>query len=373
MIDLGKCESPQSVAEFSEILTDAAKRRQPRTIRGAASKIVVPATAADVFITTQAYTGIVDHQASDFTITARAGTPIREVIATLASVGQCLPFDPTYANHNATVGGLVATGLNGPCRLRYGGIRDFVIGCQHVDGVGNIVRSGGKVVKNAAGFDIPKLMVGSGGKLGLITEVTFKVFPAAQCFRTFLFPTSNFQDTVSLIQRLVSIYEFEAIEILEDNAVVTRIAGSTTNQLEAVSHHIAESLHTPLEIVDDESTFWTELSNAELPSDTWLVKVPIDRKRIIALDGAISDLHQSRRYTAGGHSCLASIDSETALASLASILNQQNLTGQVVVGNSNRYLLGRAGEIPFLQRIKSAMDPHNIFGAIDVLTGASAP
>ncbi|NJN81466.1 MAG: FAD-binding protein, partial [Caldilineaceae bacterium] len=122
-------------------------------------------------------TGILEYDPGEYTITALAGTGLSEVQATLAANGQYLPFDPPLADRGATLGGTVAAGLSGPGRVRYGGVRDFLIGVRFVDGRGRLVRGGGKVVKNAAGFDLPKLFVGSLGTLGLLVETTFKVFP----------------------------------------------------------------------------------------------------------------------------------------------------------------------------------------------------
>lgn len=121
--------------------------------------------------------GIVEYEPSEFTFTALGGTPLREIVAVLAEKGQYLPWDPPLVAAGATLGGAIASGLNGPGRFRYGGLRDFILGVRLIDGEGRLLRLGGKVVKNAAGFDVPKLLVGSLGRLGLIAEATLKVFP----------------------------------------------------------------------------------------------------------------------------------------------------------------------------------------------------
>ena len=128
--------------------------------------------------------GILDYDPGELTLTARAGTPVADVAAALADHGQHLPFDPPLAAAGATLGGVVAAGTSGPGAFRHGGVRDFVIGVRFVDGTGRLVAGGGKVVKNAAGFDLPKLMVGSLGRLGVLVEVSFKVFPAPQATLT---------------------------------------------------------------------------------------------------------------------------------------------------------------------------------------------
>src|SRR5690606_9356314 len=145
---------------------------------GGGSKAGLVAGDAEVRIDLSALRRLVEYDPGEFTFTAAAATPLREVREMLAAHGQYLPFDPPLADAGATLGGTVAAGRRGPGRLRYGGVRDFLIGIRFVDGRGALVQGGGKVVKNAAGFDLPKLMVGSLGRLGILTELTFKVFPA---------------------------------------------------------------------------------------------------------------------------------------------------------------------------------------------------
>src|SRR5215203_1976352 len=123
-------------------------------------------------------TGISEYEPGEYTFTAYAGTTISEIANTLAQHGQYMPFDPPLIEQGATLGGTIAAGLSGSGRYRYGGVRDFILGVHIVDGEGRLIRGGGKVVKNAAGFDLPKLMVGSLGRLGIVISASFKVFPA---------------------------------------------------------------------------------------------------------------------------------------------------------------------------------------------------
>lgn len=159
-------------------LSDAV-RSAPRVLAvGAGSKSRMSAVSGEVVrISTARLRGIVEYEPSEFTFTALAGTPVHEIVAALAERGQYLPFDPLLASAGATLGGTVAAGLNGPGRFRFGGLRDFILGVQFVDGTGRLLRLGGKVVKNAAGFDLPKFLVGSLGRFGALAEITFKVFP----------------------------------------------------------------------------------------------------------------------------------------------------------------------------------------------------
>jgi FAD/FMN-containing dehydrogenase len=131
-----------------------------------------------------ALTGLTAYDPAECVVTALAGTPVRHLADTLAAYGQYLPWDPPIAGDGATVGGMIASGLSGPGRYRYGGVRDFVIGARVVDGRGRLIASGGQVVKNAAGFLLHHALVGSAGRLGVIAEVSLKVFPRAEATRT---------------------------------------------------------------------------------------------------------------------------------------------------------------------------------------------
>src|SRR5579872_1404103 len=165
--------APASVAELAEIV-----RSCPRLLAiGGGTKPRLSAVEVPK-LSLLRLAGIVEYAPAEFTFTAMAGTPLRDLAQTLAGRGQYLPFDPMFVQAGGTLGGAVAAGLSGPGRLRFGGIRDFILGTKLVDGLGRVLRMGGKVVKNAAGFDLPKFLVGSLGRFGVMAELTFKVFPA---------------------------------------------------------------------------------------------------------------------------------------------------------------------------------------------------
>jgi glycolate oxidase FAD binding subunit len=157
--------TPSSVAAFAE-----AVRVTPNLIvvGGGTKPRLAEANSIYTRVSTSGLCGIVEYQPDEYTITVLAGTPLREVIATLKAKGQFLPFDPLFVKAGATIGGAVAAGANGPGRFRFGGIRDFILGTRFVDGDGRVLRMGGKVVKNAAGFDLPKFLVGSLGRYGVL-------------------------------------------------------------------------------------------------------------------------------------------------------------------------------------------------------------
>jgi glycolate oxidase FAD binding subunit len=131
--------------------------------------------------------GIVAYDPTELVVTARTGTSLAELQATLAEKGQCLPFEPPHFGAGATVGGMVAAGLSGPRRQAVGGLRDFVLGVKLLDGKGELLSFGGQVMKNVAGYDVPRLMAGSLGTLGVLLEVSLKVLPLPVAEKTLRF------------------------------------------------------------------------------------------------------------------------------------------------------------------------------------------
>ncbi|MFC4076291.1 FAD-binding oxidoreductase [Salinithrix halophila] len=179
---LGNCGDqvvvPETEDQIAKILRHADHRGWKVTITGGGSKRGFGGLRKryDLELSLAAYKGVVEHRAGDMTVTARAGTTISELASYLSKEGQMLPVDPRWPG-TATLGGVVAANDSGPKRLRYGGVRDFVLGIRVIRADGCIIRTGGKVVKNVAGYDMNKLFVGSMGTLGVMTELTVKLRP----------------------------------------------------------------------------------------------------------------------------------------------------------------------------------------------------
>ena len=149
----------------------------PLLIQGSNSKAFLGRVVAGEVLDTRGHRGIVSYDPTELVITARAGTPLAELSATLAAAGQMLPCEPPSFSPGATVGGMVAAGLSGPRRPWSGSVRDFVLGTRVITGLGKHLRFGGEVMKNVAGYDLSRLLAGSYGCLGLLTEVSLKVLP----------------------------------------------------------------------------------------------------------------------------------------------------------------------------------------------------
>ncbi|KQW91456.1 glycolate oxidase [Massilia sp. Root418] len=183
------------VEQFRSQVLAAVETGKPLRLRGGGTKdwygnAQGPASQAAV-LDTHAYTGVVDYEPTELVITVRCGTPLAEVEALLAAHGQMLAFEPPRYGAASTIGGVVASGLAGPRRASAGGVRDFVLGATLMDGKGEVLRFGGQVMKNVAGYDVSRLLAGSMGTLGLILEVSLKVLPLPVCEATLRFGMSE--------------------------------------------------------------------------------------------------------------------------------------------------------------------------------------
>lgn len=176
---------PKIVEELAELVASANRDRLPIMVAGNRSKLdwggIV--TGAKSIVSTQKLDRLIAHAVGDLTITVEAGMKFARLQEILATAGQFLPLDPAYPDR-ATIGGIIATADTGSLRHRYGGVRDLLLGITFVRADGKIAKAGGRVVKNVAGYDMMKLFTGSYGTLGILTEVTLRVYPLPTNFGT---------------------------------------------------------------------------------------------------------------------------------------------------------------------------------------------
>lgn len=167
----------QATEHFKQQILDAAAGKGSLRLRGGGSKDWYGQQLAGEQLDTRAHSGIVAYEPTELVITARCGTPLAEIEEVLAERGQMLAFEPPHFGAGATLGGAIASGLSGPRRATSGAVRDFVLGCVMMDGRGEVLRFGGQVMKNVAGYDVSRLLAGSMGTLGLMLEHSIKVLP----------------------------------------------------------------------------------------------------------------------------------------------------------------------------------------------------
>jgi glycolate oxidase FAD binding subunit len=228
--------------DLIERVRAARATQSPLDIRGGNTKSFYGEAPRGEALDIRSFTGISSYEPSELVVTVRAGTPLAYLEASLAEEGQCLPFEPPHfgeVNTNlganggtgngmnaGTVGGMVAAGLAGPARAAVGGVRDYVLGATLLNGKAEVLSFGGQVMKNVAGYDISRLLVGSMGMLGVILEVSLKVLPVPPASRTLRFEMSEAQALRQLNQWSGQPLPLSASAWWND-MLVLRLAGAT--------------------------------------------------------------------------------------------------------------------------------------------------
>ncbi len=260
----------------------------------------------------------------------------------------------------------MAAGLSGPGRLRFGGVRDFVLGVRFLDGLGEDRFGGGKVVKNAAGFDIPKLMVGALGELGAMLELTFKVFPRPRTYRTVELRASSLADSVALLTRLAnSPLECSALELAPPNRVWARFGGfeeAVEARLRRLLQFVEQVEPTVLSEAED-LAFWRDARQfAWATPESWLVKAPITSHDIGAFEAALGSLAPEplRRYSVAGNIAWIAWPSELGELKLRQVCETLERPGLVIRGEvSDPRLAWRDNALQ--QRLRKVFDPASRF------------
>lgn len=352
--------TPQTIEEVQEVVR-AHERVSPCGCESKPGLILHHEGAFQ--LKTNALRGILQYQPEEFTFTALAGTPLLEIEAQLGQHGQYLPFDPPLVEAGATLGGAAASGLSGAGRYRYGGARDFILGVRYVDSEGRLVNGGGKVVKNAAGFDLPKLMIGSLGQYGVLVELSFKVFPLPQAFCTVQAEYTTLgqalKDLSVLNLQPLELYALELIPAI--GAVLLRARlGGRVETLAARVKRLRNLLHsdqvTSLE-GETEARLWRdEREFAWVPQGSRLLRIPLTPRRVSELDEILAAHQAHRRYSVGAN--LAWVAWHAEIADLHQRLKELKLSGIVVRGDTGSALIGTAEQNEFARRVKQALDPY---------------
>jgi len=348
---------PSTIAELAE-----AVRAAPRVIAVGAGTKPRLARVADEFtrIATARLRGITEYEPSEFTFTALAGTPVREIAGELASRGQYLPFDPLFVESRATIGGTVAAGASGPGRFRFGGLRDFILGVRFVDGAGRVLRMGGKVVKNAAGFDVPKFLVGSAGRFGVLGEITFKVFPRPAASRTLRFDAKDAPAKERLLTELAGTrYEIDALDAaLEEPAVFARIGGPDA-ALGALAAEMAGRWPGAVLTNGDAEFFWRSVRECRWAhAGGALVKIVLAPAQVAEFVARVRALPDARGWvSAGGNAGYLSLPAGAAVPVLRWPAVTLRGDGPLWPGARPRFEIMRA--------VKAALDPQNRFPNLD--------
>ena len=272
--------SPSSAEEISAILNLASTERW--TVRPAGSMSVTVGAAlrgrprlreTNLILNTHRLNKIIEHEPADLIAVAQAGVTLSNFNLTLAQNGQWLPLDPPD-DGRATLGGVVATGIGGPQQFGYGRPRGSVIGMKVVLANGSIIKAGGRVVKNVAGYDLCKLFTGSYGTLGIITELNFKLRPRPAREATVIVR----EDLRRSAQTILAARLFPVALEIVNNALLVRFAGNE----KGVAFQIAETLKLlkNAEVVMDDADLWNRIA-AERAAESWTFEVPSGPARLL--------------------------------------------------------------------------------------------
>jgi glycolate oxidase FAD binding subunit len=236
--------------------------------------------------------GILSYEPKELVITARAGTPLQEIEEALAAQGQMLPFEPPYFGDSATLGGTIAAGLSGPRRPYAGSARDFVLGARVLNGKGEILRFGGEVMKNVAGYDVSRLMTGAMGTLGVLLDISLKVLPMPASEVT-LVSSSDTPDAIKRFNELAGKPLPISAAACDGERSYIRLSGAAT-AVDAARKSLGGDL------LDDNAAFWQqrirEQGHAFFKGDAplWRLSVPpgapgisFQRKCLVDWGGAL--------------------------------------------------------------------------------------
>jgi glycolate oxidase FAD binding subunit len=326
---------------------------------GTKSSLTQPIDRLERLITTS-LSGVTEYESGEFLVTALAGTTLETVDAVLAEKGQYLPFDPPLLKRGATIGGTISSNLSGSGRLKYGGLRDFLMGVRFIDGRGNLVTGGGHVVKNAAGYDLPKLVAGCCGSLALLVEVTIKVLPRPSHRLPLRRTSENLHEAMQLCAELTrSPLDITAIDISPSGIIDVLLTGTEPANL-ATRDRLIQLTGSKWQQVDHE--YWNTIAEwADVEAGERLTRVPLAPSLVMKFDASMHELRVPRRYSAAGNVAWVRWPASQPIRTLDESLLHQHLGGTILTGTAARCRLGRRPEPELMARLQRAFDPDQRF------------
>ncbi|MTH79544.1 FAD-binding protein [Paracoccus aestuariivivens] len=257
---------PESEDDLSHLIRSASAPLSPI---GGGTRLQ-PGEGAGERLNVSGLRGVVLYEPAALTLVVRAGTPLAEVQATLAAEGQMLGFEPD-ARPGSTIGGVVAANASGPRRVQVGACRDALIGVRYVNGQGEVVKNGGRVMKNVTGYDLVKLMAGSRGRLGVLTEVALKTAPMPPCSATLALPGLDALGAVAaLTSALTGPFDVSGAAWLPGQGALIRIEG-LEGSVSIRSRALTERLSSFGEVAEGDGTSWSQMVPTAAEGDLWRI------------------------------------------------------------------------------------------------------
>jgi glycolate oxidase FAD binding subunit len=337
---------------LQEQIRAAAAARRPLRIRAGGSKDFYGGPLAGELLDVSALSGICDYEPTELILTAKAGTRLAQIERALAQRGQMLACEPPLFGGRATLGGAVAAGLSGPRRPHCGALRDCVLGIALVDGRGELLRFGGKVIKNVAGFDVSRLLAGSLGTLGLIAEATLKTVPRPRAECTLQFEADQAGALESMTHWATRPLPLSATA-WHDGVLRVRLSGA-----EAAVRAACQSLGG--ETVSGAQEYWEDVREQRLEllaaaQELWRVSLPAHSPQLPAAGRTLIEWGGSLRWLPGPQD-------GTALRAIAVRLGgHAMLYRSPVKPPEGPFQPLPAAMLALHQRLKAAFDPHAIF------------
>ncbi len=344
--------------QLQEQVRGAVADKKTLRIQGGNSKAFYgePNTTADAILDTRAYTGIIDYDPAELVITARCGTPLVEIEAALAQKGQILPFEPPHFSSLATLGGCIAAGIAGPRRAFAGAIKDFVLGTVVLTGKSEVLSFGGQVMKNVAGYDVSRVMAGSLGTLGVMTEVSLKVLPKAVEEQTLVFAMDEAQAIHQMNTWMGQALPLSGSLYLNQQLYV-RLSGARAAVSYAAKFMGGESMDA-----DSAALLWQNAKEQTLPffadlnpdETLWRLSVPDTTKALALPESQLIEWGGAQRW-------LRSTRTDQAIRQLA-----KDNGGHATIFKGNRQGLSTftpqsAAIMAITQRLQAAFDPAGVF------------
>lgn len=322
-------------------------------ILGGATKRFLGREPAGHPLPVAAHRGVVDYQPSELVVTARAGTLLKDLESLLAEQGQMLPFEPPHFGAAATLGGSIACGLSGPRRPYSGGVRDFVLGVICLNGKGEELKFGGQVMKNVAGFDISRLMVGAMGTLGVLLQISLKILPKPETELT-ICRSFSLREAIQFMNRLAGQPLPMSGASFDGERVFLRLSG-VDSAVRAAERQVGGDRW------DDGSVYWHELGEHRLPffrlpddGALWRLSLPPATPPLDLAGQWFLDWGGAQRWlkTEMDPACVR--QAAAAAGGHATLFRGGDRGGEVFTPLS-----------PFMwtlhQRLKGAFDPHGIY------------
>jgi glycolate oxidase FAD binding subunit len=353
------------ISELSEQIRHANEMQKPLRIRGGGSKDFYGLSLQGDVLNTSAYQGITSYEPTELVVTAKAGTLLSEIEDELAAKNQMLAFEPPRFSRQSTIGGVVASGLSGPRRASVGAVRDFVLGASLLNHRGDELHFGGQVMKNVAGYDVSRVLCGSLGVLGVLSQVSLKVLPTVNGDATVQVACSQEQALTWLNKwagKPLPIVSSSWQSVNNSGVLHLRLAGAPAAVTAAQSTLKSDA---PIERMDDTQAFslWAALrdqthaffvANAlvrySVPSIATAMSIPSGSQVMIEWGGSLrwvsfSDVDQAKAHIAKNFAA--------ALGGTASLYRQTN--GQSIFAPLD------AVTLKLHQRLKAEFDPNGIF------------